>query len=315
MRRRQAARSTMRREDEAEAVRRAPSRSPKDIPVPPLASARDGETVFVTAAFGAEYHRICRAMIRSFRRHNPDAPLVVFTDKPAAFGPKTRAEVVLGDPDGVVARWGPFYADGRRRNVFKFHYMREVHRQADLTTCWLDADTLVFDDLRKYFPAKEFAVLSHGRRGGEKVDCGNGVVVPGERYCMSGVFSVGDPAVLDHLLEVTAARPKWSRTGAATERLGDQLVLNHGVAKFRDQVLYVSDDRTKIFNLEFCAGVHPDVGDRGLAALRARRGRLYLGRRQLVLLNWIRRYLSAHVRDGFSTFHPDVRRMMKEFYR
>jgi hypothetical protein len=275
--------------------------------------ARGGQRLrFVTAVFGEGHRQAGLALERTFSRSNRRSDLTVFTDLPNTFRRSVQADMgrlTGGFHDSF------FDADGGRRNVFKYAVIRRMQEEypAD-TVVWLDADMLVFDDLRRHLREGHVNVISHGRRDGELVRCGNGLEVPGERYAISGMFSVPPGPALDRLETVTRERPSWQDDGAPNHRLGDQLILNHLVSDGRFPVHWVSDDRRFVYNLELADGVHPRVGDEKLGRIRWSLRGPRLDGRAIVTWYWIKQHLDRHIRDDFSSFAAPVRRRLRSLY-
>ena len=218
---------------------------------------------FFTAVFGESHRIAAHGLIRSFRMHEPEAALTVFTD--------------LSDltPDGVDASLGQllsgrerFYDRPGRRNIFKFVLFAEMfERHPGEVIVWVDADALVLDRISSQLDPSKLNVISHGKRDDETVVLGNGVEVAGARYAISGLFSLPDPSWLDLIDEVVADRPSWNHLDHDSN-LGDQLILNHVLADTEPSLVnWLSDDRERVYNLEIADGLHPYVNDPRLASL------------------------------------------------
>ena len=96
--------------------------------------------------------------------------------------------------------------------------------------------------------------------------------------------------------------------------MADQIALNHLVARSGLPVNWITDDRQNIFNLELADGVHPVIGDKGLASVRLVDGRLVRDARRVAVLCWIKSKLDAHIARGFSSFQPEVARFLRRIY-
>lgn len=94
-------------------------------------------------------------------------------------------------------------------------------------------------------------------------------------------------------------------------RSGDQITLNHLVARSGLPVHWISDDRRYIYNFEIGEGVHPMVGGPGLAAIHLEDSTLTRDGRRVVVFCWVKNKLDAHLENGFETFRPEV----AEFFR
>jgi hypothetical protein len=268
---------------------------------------------FFTAVFGESHRRAGLGLSRTFHQHNPSGHLTVFTDLPQTF-----ATGVIRDFDLLISRYGSEFFDhvGGRRNVFKYALFREMQEwYPSETIVWLDADQLIFDDLSKHLVDGHVNVISHGRRDGERVNCGNHLSVPGERYAIGGMFALPPGPALDFLEDVTKARPDWEDDGSPNHMIGDQLILNHLVAYGPEPVHWVSDDRRYIYNLELAEGLHPRVGDEGLRRIRWFGRRPVLDGRKIVLWYWIKQHLDLHLGDHFASFRPHVARRLERCYR
>ena len=265
---------------------------------------------YFTAAFGEPHRIVVDALVRSFGRYEPDASLTVFTDlDDGPMGAETASmEALLQDRE-------TFYHRPRRRNIFKFSLFAEMFRRyPGEPVAWLDADMLLLGDLSARLDPAKVNVLAHGRRDDETVALGDGVEVPGSRFAVGAFFSLPDPSWLERLEEVTARRPAWDHRDHSSNS-GDQLILNHVVAAAdSDEVNWVTDDRTAIYNLEIAEGLHPFLGDPGLRSLTRRGEALYQGARQVILFCWIKRQFDNHLADGFETFQPEVRSLLRSLY-
>lgn len=267
---------------------------------------------FLTAVFGDAHRRAGLAPKRTFSRSNRRADLTVFTDLPGTFRHGVQEDMgnLTGQFDDSF-----FDVDGGRRNVFKFPLIRRMQQwYPGETVIWLDADLLVFDELHRHLRDDHVNVIAHGRRDGQLVRCGNGLEVPGERYAISGLFSVPPGPALEFLETVTRQRPGWQDDGAPNQRIGDQLILNHLIADGCFPVHWVSDDRRFVFNLELADGLHPKVGDEKLRRIRWSLRGPRLDGRPIVTWYWIKQHLDRHIEDGFSSFAPPARRRLRSLY-
>lgn len=270
---------------------------------------------FFTAAFGEAYARVTRGLLRSFERFAPKSDITVFTDMPAHFQPQRTIRTSFDD---VLAELDSFLRapDGQLRNAFKFVLFRRMQQlfPGD-DVCWIDADMLVFSELSQHLVPGRINVMAHGRRDDQVIACGNGLNVPGSRYAIGGLYSLPPGPALDFLFEIARQRPQWRDVDRLVLHSGDQITLNHLVARSGLPVHWLSDDRRFIYNLEIGEAVHPVVGDPALAAVTLQDGRPVRQGRTVAVFCWIKTKLDAHLVNEFATFKPEVAALLKTLYR
>lgn len=267
-----------------------------------------------TAAFGDAYVSAARALLRSIARYSPRADVTVFTDRPGDF---THPGVQAASLVDLLAELDQDFSrlQGQRHNAFKFalfERMRRLHPNDDL--CWIDADMLVLDDLPAVIRPGHVNVMAHGRRGGQMIACGDGLDVPGERYAIGGLYSLPPGGAEAFLRQKLAERDSWSDMAPLVRHSGDQVTLNHLVARSGLPVHWLTDDLNRIYNLEVGESLHPVVGDPGLARISLEADRLERDGRRIAVFCWIKSRLDAHLADGFATFRPDVARFLADLY-
>jgi len=263
---------------------------------------------FFTAVFGREHLRAGVALTRTFSRYNT-TPLTVFTDQPGWFEHEKEANFAE-----LATEYPSFYnQEGGRRNVFKYALTRRMQESfPGESVCWIDADMLVFDDLTQHLSDGHINVIAHGRRS-ESMNCGGGLRVPGEMYAISGLFALPPGPALGILETVTRERPHWEDDGSPNHNIGDQLILNHLLARTEVPVHWLTDDRRYIYNLEVADGLHPAPGDPALKRVRWHRRPVLDGRR-IVVFYWIKSKLDRHLQDEFCSFRPSVARRLMRLY-
>jgi hypothetical protein len=271
---------------------------------------------FFSAAFGDAYVSAARALLSSFARYAPKADIRLFTDRTAAFDDRPGA-TVTASLDDLLAELGELLPElpGQRRNAFKFvlfEHMRRLYPQDDL--CWIDADMLMLDDPASFLRPGHVNVMAHGRRNGQVISCGDGLNVPGDRYAIGGCYALPAGGAEAYLRRTHIARESWADVASLVRTSGDQVTLNHLVARSGLEVHWFTDDRTRIFNLEIGDGLHPGVGDQGLAGLSLQDGKLMRDGRRVAIFCWIKSRLDAHLADGFKTFQPEVREWLRRIY-
>lgn len=270
---------------------------------------------FFSAAFGEAYLTAAQGLLRSFELFAPDSDVRLFTDMPNRFD---AAKVVKADFDELLAEMDPYHRsrDGQLRNAFKFVLFRRMgERYPNDDICWVDADMLVFTEVSRSLIPGQINVMSHGRRDTQVIECGDGLKVPGHRYAIGGLYSLPPGPALSHAFAAARARPHWTDVASLVRHSGDQLTLNHVVARSGVPVHWLSDDRRVIYNLEVGDNTHPVVGDPGLASIRLEGGRLMRGDRQIAVFCWIKNKFDAHLANGFSTFQPEVSAFFQSLYR
>lgn len=271
---------------------------------------------FFSAAFGEGYVAAATGLLYSFARYAPNAEIRLFTDRAAAFV-NSHGNVESASIEELLAELGEWLPDlpGQRLNAFKFvlfEHMRRRYPQDDL--CWIDADMLMLDEPSSFLQAGHINVMSHGRRDDEVIACGDGLNVPGDRYAVGGLYALPPGGAEPYLRQMHMARASWTDMAPLVRTSGDQVTLNHLVARSGLPVHWITNDRARIFNLEIGEGVHPVVGDAGLARLSLRDGKLIRDGRRVAIFYWIKPRLDAHIADGFSTFQPEVAEWLRGMY-
>lgn len=267
-----------------------------------------------SAAFGSRYLLPAIGLRNSLARFAPDIPFSLFSDleEVAAWDSAIRAE--LGE---LVSTLDEFHQAelGQRRVGFKielFRRMREKYPSDDL--CWIDVDMLVLGDIAEHLQPGSINVMAHGRRDGQTLKLGDRLEVDGSRYAIGGLYSLPPGAAVGRFHELMLMRSTWTDLTPLVKNSGDQITLNHLVARSGLPVHWFSDDRRFIYNLEIGENAHPIVGDPKLAALERVGDSIYSEGRQVIVLCWIMNKLDAHFEDRFSTFREDVRQFLLEIY-
>jgi len=273
--------------------------------------------IYVTAVFNRSHAGCGAGFLRSFRDHMPDATLLVCTD--GCLPEPIFGEHIVCDFETLYGPFGEFYERGPRRNVFKLAVLRSVRAMhPDETICWLDCDTVVLDDLGKHLKEGRVNVLAHSRRD-KDVDVGNGVTMPAHSYVMGGCFTVPPGPYVRELLQLAHERPGWVVPGDHSEQSGDQILLNHLVARHPDAVNYVTDDDTHLFNfahyLDEGEHWHPRAGERTLRRIAVNGTGMELDGRRIALFYWVSNTVHAHAAEGFNSFRPEVADLWLDYYR
>jgi hypothetical protein len=269
---------------------------------------------FFSAAFGQAYIQPAKALVRSFDLFAPDAQISIFTDLPNRFGSERVIKTAFGE---LIDELDQFHrsTDGQLRNAFKFllfDRMRQLYPEDDL--CWIDADMLVFTDLSRHLRPGFVNVMAHGRRDEQLLNLGDDLTVRGDRYAIGGLYSLPPGPALDFVFDAARARQNWGDVDRLVRFSGDQITLNHVVARSGLPVHWVSDDRRFIYNLEFGENTHPIVGDAGLKAIEMLNGIPVRDGREFAVFCWIKNKLDAHIADRFSTFSPEVADLLRKLY-
>lgn len=270
---------------------------------------------FFTAAFGESYAIFAQALASSFKKFSPDTNLHIFTDYPKRINHSFVEELTI---ENLLESLDKFHhsTDGQLRNAFKFALfkrMRERFPEDDI--CWIDADMLVFDKMENHFKLGFVNVINHGRRPGQIIECGDGLSVSGDMYAIGGMYSLPPGGGEEYLLEASRRRPFWEGISRLVKYSGDQIILNHLVARSGIPINWLTDNREFIYNLEIADSLHPVVGDKALGDLRYDGERLWRDDRKVAVFCWIKNKLDAHILDEFKTFHPDVREMLIDLYK
>ena len=245
---------------------------------------------FVTAAYGSDYVRAVRALRRSFDIAMPDAELLVYSNDDTVASPDcwiSLKEALDGtepfDPDG-----------GRRCTVFSFGLLRRQHELHGTDACWIDADMIVLADLRPHFRPGVPNFICHGRRGGP-------------HFPISGMYSLPPGPIADHLIGEVRARHD-------NHPSGDQIVIQL-YARCCPPIHWLTDDKTRIYNMELGRGLHPRVGDTNLKRIkRGPDGAWELYHRKIMLVCFTMRRLREHLVDDFCSFTPPLAELLRKFY-
>ena len=245
---------------------------------------------FVTAAFGADYVRAATALRRSFDVAMPDAELVVYSDDATVASPDctiTMQEALEGtepfDPAG-----------GRRCTVFSFGLLRRQHELHGEDACWIDADMIVLADLRPHFRPGVPNFMCHGRRGGP-------------HFPISGMYSLPPGPIAGHLIGEARSRHDQHPSG-------DQIVIQK-YARACPPIHWLTDDTTRIYNMELGKGLHPHVGDKNLKRIKQRPdGAWELDNRTIMLVCFTMHRLREHLADNFKSFTPPLASLLREFH-
>lgn len=269
---------------------------------------------FFTAAFGENYARYAQALATSFKAFSPASTLHIFSDHPEKINHPNVEKLTI---DELLESLDLFHRsnEGQLRNAFKFaHFklMRDRYPEDDI--CWIDADMLVFDNMENHFKLGHINVISHGRRPGQVIECGDGLGVLGEVYAIGGMYSLPPGKAEEYLLETSRKRHTWTDVSPLVQLSGDQIILNHLVARSGIPVNWITDNKNYIYNLEIADALHPVVGDKALSEIQFDGKKFFRGERQVAIFYWIKNRLDAHLKDKFKTFHPSVREKLEEFY-
>ncbi len=269
---------------------------------------------FFSAAFGKSYVQAAKALLRSKEIFAPEIDIRLFTDEPEQFLGQNIISLQLNE---LIEELDEFHrsVDGQLRNAFKFQLfdrMRKIYPADDL--CWIDADMLIFTDLSKHLRPGFVNVMAHGRRDDQILNLGNGLTVRGDRYAIGGLYSLPPGPAIDFLFDTIRARHAWQDVDRLVRFSGDQITLNHLVARSLLPVYWFSDDLRFIYNLEFGESVHPVLGDSGLRAITMQNDLPVRGDRQFAVFCWIKNKLDSHIADRFSTFTPEVADLLLYLY-
>ncbi len=270
---------------------------------------------FVTAAFGRPYLLAAQGLLRSFQQFAPDEVLTIFTDMPDELASPTTVEMEFSE---LLDELDDFYRkpDSSLKDVFKFgifNRMQEMYPNDDI--CWIDADMLVFCNISSHLQAGKVNVMAHGRRDHQTVNCGGGLRVNGDRYAIGGMYSLPPGPALAYMVKTMQQIPNWEDGGGPLRNMADQLILNHLVARSALSVGWINDDRSRIFNLELGENVHPLVGDPGLSRIKLDGGVPVRDERQIAVFCWVKKKFDEHLENRFSTFQPEVARLLNSLYR
>ncbi len=271
----------------------------------------------VTAAFGEGYRWAAGGLLESLRESNPSLEVLVFADAEIPGSPTyvTRVETLL---DGFPE----YYRSGQSRmNVTKFTMLRLAAGQSSAQDLlWIDADSLVFGDLAAYGRSGAVNVNRHGGRRGHLVDCGNGLVVPGEDYAIGSIWGIPNSEVIfDYFCEIVDARLTWP--DAERMSSGDQILVNHlradlDAGHVKVPVHWLSDETEDIINYRIAVTGkgHPAVGRSNYRHVRIDGFDIRAGAAKVGLWVWTAATLFEHRRTRFRSFRRDVRSRFRRLY-
>jgi hypothetical protein len=271
---------------------------------------------FFTAAFGSAYVPAARALLRSAELFASETNITIYTDLPTCFRTHTCTTISICF-DELLTELDEFHRSsrGQLRNAFKFSLFRRMRqRYPSDDICWIDADMLIFCELSKHIVPGHINVIAHGRRDDEVIACGDGLNIRGDRYAIGGLYSLPPGPALDFLLERARERPHWTDVAPLVRGSGDQITLNHLVARSGLPIHWLSDNRRYIYNLEIAENKHPVVGDIALTEITLHEGRPTRDGRYIAVFYWIKNKLDAHLTDNFSTFRPEVATILQNLY-
>lgn len=222
------------------------------------------EHVYVTAAFGARYHRFAEGFCHSFARSMPHARLVVFTDDVNLKVP-SGVEIRNARLDVLMEGLPPFYRSGRQRGtVAKFSMLRQVASESGVRqVTWSDVDALVVGDLDRLIVPGMLNFCRHGRHRAP-VALGDSLVIAPEEYVVGGLYSLpsrGD--VLATLSRLLAERPRVVGEDYSQLNMGDQPLVNRLRAVYRAEARFIGGPGVHL-SLDIGAWWHPRTGDPGL---------------------------------------------------
>lgn len=246
---------------------------------------------FVTAAYGPEYVRAATALRRSFDIAMPDAELLVYSNYAKIASPDcwiSIKEALVGtEPFNPMG--------GRRCGVFSFGLLRRQHQLHGEDACWIDADMIVLADLRPHFRKGVPNFICHGRRGGP-------------HFPIGGLFSLPPGPIADHLMGEVRARHDQHPSG-------DQIVIQRYV-RCCPPIHWLTDDKTRIYNMELGQGLHPRVGDKNLKRIkRGPDGAWELDHRKIMVVCFTMHRLREHLADHFKSFTPLLAQRLRQFFK
>lgn len=245
---------------------------------------------FVTAAYGAEYVRAATALRRSFDVAMPDAELLIYSDDPNVSSPGCCIQM-----DELLEPTLPFNPiGGRRCCVFSFVLLKWLTEEHGEDACWIDADMIVLGDMDSQFKVGVPNFICHGRRGGPRLPIG-------------GMFSLPPGPIADHLIGKVRERRDNNRSG-------DMIVIQRYTLTSPPSH-WLTDDKTRIYNMELGRGLHPRVGDPNLKRIsRGANETWYLDDRQIMLVCFTMHRLREHLADNFQSFAPAIGDFLRSSY-
>lgn len=276
---------------------------------------------FFTAAYGPKHCFAVRGLARSWSAHVPQAPLTIYTDTPEALAGlgAPQACIMAQEPgalDRICEEWGEFYAGNRARlGMFKFSLFREeLEAGGGESVCWIDADTLVLDDILPHLREDCICGLEHNRACDASVDFGDGLQGRMADFLMGGLYSLPTSA-MPAILQVAQDRPSWSSLGLIASD-GDQMILNHAILKFGLPVHRLTDDRRYVFTQRdfVTKDWHPKPGNGALRSIERDGDRWSWNGRRMVLFHFVHGTFDGFAAEQWGSFPKSIRAHIKEWY-
>ena len=263
--------------------------------------------VFVTAFFGPLYAQVGKGLLRSLRAFSPKVDIHIFTDQKGIAGAEYRKFLDLWRANGR------FYIFGQRKNVLKFNLIEEMQQKCPgQTVCWIDADTLILDNVLHHFRDGKLNVITRGSEGTGMRMTGNGLMVPGNKYVIGGMYAIPPGKCLPEIRRIMKDRLSWK--DSPDDYSGDMVIMNHLVHASKFPARFVTDDKRFIYNFEVSGGDPPTIGNKRLGEIRIEKNSFMLRKRKIAVFCWTMGLWMQHRENGFSTFSRQVAKRFKEFY-
>ncbi|WP_139364921.1 hypothetical protein [Sutcliffiella halmapala] len=253
----------------------------------------DGEITFITAAYGKKYHRYVRGLARSFSKSN-SSMLKIYTDSknmnlPGCIIDNTISLGNLKEYSGKL----PI----RSAKPLILLHAAKTHKYI----CWIDADMLVFTDLKNKLDINKINTISYGY-GKNKRECGANLMIPQEIYSMGCLFSGSQ----QHFYEFENIWRELKYEIARKVNLFDQSVLNHLISRKQGSVKYLNKEYPNmIWNFEKFRGARTKIGHPSprntifCKGLNVRNSNLYHFKLPVGVLSWTSLSLEKHIKNNF----------------
>lgn len=266
---------------------------------------------FITAAYGAPYTKWVKALAKSFHESNPDEELIVYTDADFTDRFKALTEVRIDKSltRDILGKWPP-NDNFRLKTVYMTAHTAKSYPGE--TVCWIDADTLVFSDLKSRFDASKINAATRGPspEGNRLRNPGGGLRLRETEYVISGVYCVPNDFAQE-LAAIAEERQGWKDRGEGVVAQG---ILNHLVHRHPEELRRLDE----VYPQEVWGlldGAHPNETNPSMRRVVFEDGTLRSGNRTFPIFQWVSKSLKNQIRTGFPVFKDEsARKLFQSFY-
>jgi hypothetical protein len=257
--------------------------------------------IYITGVFGKAYVPMGKALVKSFSHYMPNDRLLVFSNHTRCFEGAEHCTM-----QGLI-RHRAKYRRHQAANVFKFYLMQDVIERHGDDVCWIDADSLVLDDLSPMLAPGKLNCIRHGYRRPTE-NFGNGLYVSYRDYALTGFFSAPPGPFLNQAIDIYRTHETWQEQPTPRVRsTGDQWMWNHVVAANPVNVNWVAPPG-KLLNM-FARHF-----DERCSSLHVRGDELWNNHRRVSLFYFTTIRLRKLLKEDFPTFSDGVREFVRRWY-